>query len=79
MQSKKAAPVPSAQQVALQRRQHTDEPDEMIEIRNDQLLAMSDVELRNVLSGLGMTITPQHTRDMMLSTIVRLAQSARDD
>lgn len=75
-----AAPAVSTDHVALPRRENTEEPEDIIELSSDALLAMADQELYELLDKLG--IIPQNgqvwTRDKMISLVLKVALSAKD-
>jgi hypothetical protein len=67
--------------VALPRRDHTEEPDEFLEINSETILAMSDQQLYDLLGELGITVMHQQPwgRDKMIDLIMQVALSAKDN
>lgn len=75
MQSRPSPAAPS-DHVALPRRPFTEDVDETIELRSEDLLAMTDEQLFGMLIQLG--ISPSGDRDKMIETVMRVALSAQD-
>jgi hypothetical protein len=71
-------PAVYSKAVSIERRPHTEEPDEIIEISSEELLAKDDPQLIDLLIRIG--VTPPHppVRDKMINLIMKMALSARD-
>lgn len=72
------SPVLSPDRVVLPRRENTEEPDDLMEITSDAILAMSDVELAGLLLQLGIANVDVGNRDKLIGVIMKIALSARD-
>lgn len=73
----------STDRVVLPRRPHTEEPEDVLEVSSDALLAMTDLELHGLLAQLGINLPmvqgqPGWSRDKMIDVVVTVALSARD-